>query len=219
MSKICVTIRAETQKQTLEEIKAAKAGDIIEVRLDYRKESLNLKALRMSTEKPFIATNRRADQGGLASEPEHERVKLLIEATEAGFNYIDIASTTTDLKNIIEGIKKKGSSVILSHHDYKNSLNLSQLESKHNELAMLGPDIIKIIGWTNNYSDNLPYLEYNNKHPGNISFGMGEHGTISRVLAPLTGALYTYASSQLGKELAPGQVPLAELRETYRRIL
>ena len=114
--------------------------------------------------------------------------------------------------------KKRGTTVILSHHDFKKPINLSQLDTKHHELVVLGGEIIKIIGWTDNYKDNLPYLEFNNKHPGNISFGMGIYGILSRVLAPLTGAAFTYASLETGKEVAPGQISINELRETYRRL-
>ena len=78
--------------------------------------------------------------------------------------------------------------------------------------------MVKIIGWTDSIQDNLSYIKFNNEHPGNVSFGMGEKGVTSRILAPLSGALFTYASLDEGKELAPGQVPLSHLREIYRRI-
>jgi 3-dehydroquinate dehydratase type I len=199
-------------------IKKAKAADIIEIRFDFNKEPLNLQSLKGSTEKPLIATNRRPDQGGHSIQSEMDRIQLLYDAVEAGFNYVDISSTTPELNNIVNNIKKGGATVILSHHDFKNPLNLMQLDKKHHELAVLGGEIIKIIGWTNNYEDNLPYLVYNNKHPGNISFGMGIYGTMSRVLAPLTGAAFTYASLETGKEVVPGQISVNELRETYRRL-
>jgi 3-dehydroquinate dehydratase type I len=218
MNKICVTIKANTQKQTLKMIKKAKAADIIEIRLDFRKEPLNLESLRNSTKKTLIATNRRQDQGGHSRETEKERVQLLFNAVDVGFNYIDMASTTHNLNNIVDEIKKSGVKVILSHHDFKKPLILNQLKTKHQELNVLGGDLIKIIGWTNNYDDNLPYLEYNNKHPGNISFGMGVYGIISRVLAPFTGAAFTYASLETGKEVAPGQVSVCDLKETYLRL-
>jgi 3-dehydroquinate dehydratase type I len=218
MNKICVAIKANTQKQTLKMIKKAKAADIIEIRLDFRKEFLNLESLRNSTKNPLIATNRRQDQGGHSRETERERIQLLFNAVDVGFNYVDIASTTHDLKNIVNEIKKSGAKVILSYHDFEKPLILNQLETKHHELAVLKGDITKIIGWTNNYDDNLPYLEYNNKHPGNISFGMGIYGIVSRVLAPITGAAFTYASIDTNEEVAPGQISVCELKETYLRL-
>jgi 3-dehydroquinate dehydratase type I len=217
MTLICVSIKADTQIQTIKKIEKAKTADIIEIRIDYRNEPLNLKALRDTTKIPLIATNRRPDQGGFARETEKERIKILFEASDVGFDYIDIASTTPDIQKTVTYLKKR-TSVITSYHDFKTPLTTTELNSIHHELAKLGGDIIKIIGWTKNYSDNLPYLEYNNRYPGNISFGMGIQGIISRVLAPITGAAFTYASLETGKQVAPGQISLNKLRETYQRL-
>jgi len=83
-------------------------------------------------------------------------------------------------------------------------------------LAETSCDYIKIIGWANSIQDNLPYLNYNKNHPGNIAFAMGEKGIPSRILAPLAGAAHTYAS--LCEEVAPGQIPLSLLLLTYRSL-
>jgi len=45
---------------------------------------------------------------------------------------------------------------------------------------------------------------------------MGEAGVISRILSPLFGGEFTYASTKTGSESAPGQLTIAELREIYR---
>ena len=218
MPRICVAVQAVTVDQTIESIARSDLADLIEIRLDYRREPINLNAIRISTNKPLIATNRRKDQGGKAEEPESDRVQLLRDAVEAGFEYVDLASNTDGIENIVSELKGRGVKVIVSYHDFEHPLDIQHLESSHCELTKTGCDIIKIIGWTNGYEDNLPYLEYNKRHPGNVSFGMGEMGTTSRILAPLSGAAYTYASLESGLELAPGQVPLKALWETYRRI-
>jgi len=216
--RICVAVKAVTVDQTIESIVRSELADLIEIRLDYRREPLNLNAIRVSTSKPLIATNRRKDQGGRAEEPESDRVQLLRDAVETGFEYVDLASNTEGLEKIVSELQKRRAKVIVSYHDFEHPLDIHQLESRHSELTKTGCDIIKIIGWTDCYDDNLPYLEYNKRHPGNVSFGMGEKGTTSRILAPLSGAAYTYASLESGLELAPGQTPLKALWETYRRI-
>jgi 3-dehydroquinate dehydratase type I len=212
---ICVAIMAETTEQTLNSVKNADQADLIEIRLDYRSEPLDLKAIRSATEKPLIATNRRKDQGGRAMESETERIQLLINAVDSGFEYVDIASTTPDLRENVAKLQALGAKVIASYHDFKNPLNSEQIDAKHIELGSSGCDVVKIVGWTNSYEDNLPYLEYNKAHPGNLSFGMGEKGISSRILAPLSGAWFTYASLEAGRELAPGQISLNSLRKTY----
>ena len=145
-------------------------------------------------------------------------MRLLFEAVDAGFDFVDIASTSENLTEAVSSLQGKGVNVIVSYHDFEHPLSIEALEEKHRELAETGCDVIKIIGWTNSYKDNLPYLEYNKRHPGNVSFGMGEMGTTSRIIAPLSGALFTYASLEKGKELAPGQIPLEQLREIYGSI-
>lgn len=216
MTQICVAIKAKTTEQTIEDIIRAEEADIIELRLDYRTEPLNLETLRVASPKPLIATNRRVDQGGVAEETESERIELLYAAVEAGFDIVDLSETTMNLAKHVKQFQGRGVKVIASYHDFKNALNENKLEEKHIELCNTGCDYVKIIGWAYNYPDNLPYLRYNRTHPGNISFAMGETGTPSRILAPLAGAAYTYAS--LDEEVAPGQIPLWALRETYRSL-
>jgi len=216
--KICVAIQAITTEQTIESILKSGLADLIEVRLDYRTEQLSLSSIREVTDKPLIATNRRRDQGGKAVESESKKIQLLFEAVEAGFDYVDIASTTESLEETHNKFVDKDVKTIISYHDFKNPLNMETLVEKHLELSRNGSDLIKLVGWTDKYLDNLPYLEYNNAYPGNISFGMGEHGIISRILAPLSGTAYTYASLDPGSELAAGQIPLQLLWETYRSL-
>jgi 3-dehydroquinate dehydratase type I len=215
---ICASVMAETTEQTVASIKKAENADLIEIRLDYRKEQLDLAAIRASTDKPLIATNRRKDQGGKAEEPEDARLKLLEKAVEAGFEYVDIASTTENLKDAVSSLQSLGAKVIASHHDFNNPLNAEQIEVLHRALSETGCEVVKIVGWTTSDDDIVPYLEYNRHHPGNLSFGMGEKGAKSRILAPLAGALFTYASLEEGSELAPGQIPLTTLSELYRSL-
>ena len=214
--RICVAIKATTTDETIEKMREAEEADLIELRLDYRKEKLNLESIRAASAKPLIATNRRKDQGGKSEEPEAERIKLLVEAVMVGFEMVDLSSTSEQLPIQVRNVQGNGGKVIASHHDFKQALNEIQLEEIHNKLAETGCDKIKIIGWADSYSDNLPYLNYNRKHPDNIAFAMGEKGTTSRILAPIAGAAYTYAS--LDEEVAPGQIPLQMLRETYRSL-
>ena len=216
---ICVSIQARTSEQTVEDVKRVDTeADLIEIRMDYRDEPLDLAGIIGASKVPLIGTNRRPDQGGKAKEPEKERVQLLREAVNAGFAYVDLASTTEDIKKVVTDLKKHRAIVIASYHNFKNPLDTDRLEAKYAELKKTGCDVVKIIGWTDSIQNNLPYIKFNNEHPGNVSFGMGEKGVTSRIFAPLSGALYTYASLEGGKELAPGQVPLTHLREIYRRI-
>lgn len=214
--RICVAIKATTTDETIEKMLEAEEADLIELRLDYRKEQLNLESIRVASAKPLIATNRRKDQGGYSEEPENERIRLLVDAVMTGFEMVDLSSTTEQLPIQVRKVQGKGGKVIASYHDFKQALDETQLEEIHDRLAETGCDKVKIIGWADSYKDNLPYLNYNRRNPGNIAFAMGEKGSTSRILAPLAGAAYTYAS--LDEEVAQGQIPLQMLRETYRSL-
>jgi 3-dehydroquinate dehydratase-1 len=45
---------------------------------------------------------------------------------------------------------------------------------------------------------------------------MGEQGQVSRILCPLAGGYFTYASIESGRESADGQLTVKEMREIYR---
>jgi 3-dehydroquinate dehydratase type I len=197
-------------------MQSAIEADYIETRIDYQTEILDFEALRAASNKPLIATNRRRDQGGDIEQPESRRIGILLKAVEAGFDMVDLSSTTIDLVEHVKRFQGYGAKVIASHHDYEHTHSAEEIEEIHTRLSVTGCDMVKIIGWADNYGDNLPYISYNKVHPGNIGFAMGEKGTTSRILAPLTGAAYTYAS--LDEEVAPGQIPLKDLRMIYRSL-
>jgi 3-dehydroquinate dehydratase len=44
---------------------------------------------------------------------------------------------------------------------------------------------------------------------------MGENGKISRLLAPLFGAFFTFASLEKGSETASGQISISEMKSAY----
>jgi len=80
-----------------------------------------------------------------------------------------------------------------------------------------GADICKIVGKATCQKDNLTYLNLIQENPSVslVSLGRGRTGLLSRVGSPLVGAAYTYASSEAGRESAPGQLTVPELRQIY----
>lgn len=215
MTRVCVSVKAMSTNQVINQINQACEADLIEVRLDYRREPIDLDNVRTSTGKPLIATNRRKDQGGQADEPEKDRVQLLLNALRSGFEYVDLAYTTSELEKTIKRINSIEGKVIVSYHDFEEPLSLDHLMEIHDQSSSLGCDMVKIIGCAHDYMDNIPYMQYNKAKPGNISFAMGEKGAPSRILAPLSGAAFTYASPSEGLEVAPGQISLRALRGIY----
>ena len=68
---------------------------------------------------------------------------------------------------------------------------------------------------SNNFEEDIKILEkiFNKKI---IVIGMGEKGKITRIVAPLLGSPFTYASLKEGKETAEGQISVDRLKELMR---
>ena len=217
--KICVVITARDTEEAVETIGRVEAQrpDLIEVRLDYLEGPYELDVIRSVSTLPMIATNRGTDQGGLSPEPNSERMATVIRACEAGFEYADIELALPQAGQFAERVKDLGAKAIISHHDFKGTPSKERLNEIMTEMLGAGADICKIVGIATKPADNLKYLNFIQENPfvSLVSFGMGRPGLLSRVFSPLFGAAYTYASSEAGRESAPGQLTVPELRQIY----
>ena len=217
--KICVVITAKDTWEALEILQKviAQCPDLIEIRFDYMEFQSDPAAIRKITDLPLIATNRRKDQGGYSKLNEQERVGSIIEAIDAGFEYADIELNTPHLEELGSQIKNLGGKFLVSHHDYQKTPPIRELRETMNQMLDYGADLCKIIGTARSPADNLTYLSlYSSREKnGLVCFGMGNNGVLSRVLTPLLGGEFTYASFHSGRESAPGQLTLSEMREIY----
>jgi 3-dehydroquinate dehydratase-1 len=86
-----------------------------------------------------------------------------------------------------------------------------------NQLAA-GADICKVVTTARSFKDNLAVLQLISLFPETkvVAFSMGVVGQISRVLCPLVGGYFTYASIEEGMESADGQITVKNLKEIYR---
>jgi 3-dehydroquinate dehydratase type I len=216
MVRICVSIPATTTAATTGVIRGLTKPDLIELRLDYAAERLDLRKLRESTSIPLVGTARVPSHGGRWSGGEGERQRLLLSAVRAGFDYVDVEADSVSLGELIEKAHGKGALVIVSRHYLDRTPALGEILTSHSEAKGAGADIVKIVGTAVSPSDNLFCLEYLAREPGNVSFAMGALGVPSRVLSPLMGGAFTYASAGEESSVAPGQLTLASLREAYR---
>ena len=173
--------------------------------------------IRDSTDLPLIATNRRKDQGGHSRTSEQDRVALILDAVEAGFDYADLELNTPDLDELGSRAKALGGSLVISHHDFEGTPSAEELRETMGQMVERGADVCKIIGTAQSPGDNLTYLSLfgSPRERRLVCFGMGRDGILSRVLSPIAGGEFTYASSHEGGGSAPGQLTLAEMREIY----
>lgn len=196
---------------------AAKA-DFIEVRLDLLDAEANLKELVESTKLPLIATHKMASESGFSSHTEAERRQSLISAAEGGFEYIDLDLSRPTLMDMVGQIKQLGAKPIVSYHKTDASLSRAAMERVLEQEIAAGAVVCKIVVAAKKIEDNLSVLNFVASHSAKaklVCFCMGEAGKTSRLLSPLFGAYFTFASLEKGDETASGQMSVGEMRALY----
>lgn len=188
--------------------------DLFEVRIDIIGDGWQ--TLVKKLKKPWIATNRTVDEGGQWQGSEARRIEGLLQAIDFGASMVDIEFKTKNLENIVPLVKKRAK-CILSFHDLEKTPTFEELRAIVQKQLKAGADICKVVTTARAFEDNLTVLqlvsEFHNQKI--VSFAMGQAGQISRVLSPVAGADFTYASIEQGKESAPGQITVRELNAIY----
>ena len=184
--------------------------ELVELRLDYiTNREVNLKRLLRERPCPVIITARRESDGGKWQKSEEDRIILLRSAIAEGVEYVDIE------EDIADKIPRYGSTKrVVSLHDFEKTPE--DLETIHNRMAKLDPDIIKIATMAHSPNDNLRMLDLMKQTSiPTIGMCMGDIGTPTRILAAKYGAPYTYATFHHERSLAPGQLSYRVMREVY----
>jgi 3-dehydroquinate dehydratase I len=221
--KICVSLSSKNPHELYRKARRAEAlsADLVEVRLDRLSNYQGISKVAGAVEIPVIATNRPVSEKGSFAASESERLSLLMDAVEAGADYVDIESSTGHLGHVIETFRKTSAKIILSHHDHSRTPKVSELKSTLLRLQKSKSDLYKIVTTARSLDDNLTILnllKMNNGTNRLVSFAMGKPGIWSRILSPFYGADFTYASLERGLETAPGQPSISELRHIYETI-
>jgi 3-dehydroquinate dehydratase type I len=193
---------------------AEELADLFEVRIDLVGEGWQ--GLAAHLDKPWIACNRRVAEGGQWQKGETERIGELLKAVELGAAIIDIELETTDLTDFIPVIKKHAQCLV-SFHDLTGTPPFSHLKEIVQQQLAAGADICKVVTTAQRFEDNITVLRLIKEFPNTklISFTMGSVGLLSRILCPPAGGDFTYASMEEGREAAPGQITVRELRKLY----
>jgi 3-dehydroquinate dehydratase-1 len=188
--------------------------ELFEVRIDLIGNGWRELVKRLN--KPWIACNRRADEGGRGEENEEKRVAELLQAVELGADLVDIELRTGNLERAVKKIKTRAK-CLLSFHELRSTPPLEKLRGIVRRQLEAGADICKVITTAQQFEDNLTVLQLiaESAEIRKVSLAMGPLGSMSRVLCPLVGGDFTYASIEEGKESAPGQITVSELRKIY----
>ena len=211
LPKICVPIVHESQVLTTVE----PIIDFYEVRIDLIGK--NWRNVIKDLKKPWIACNRRVEDGGKWAGNEDKRIKELFNALDMGAPLVDIELGTPAVDKIVKEVKGLAS-IIISYHNLEKTPPLEKLQQIVTNQLAAGADICKVVTTARSTYDNTIVLKLIKHFPEAriIAFAMGINGQISRLLCPLVGGYFTWASSEQGNESASGQIPAEELRHFYR---
>jgi 3-dehydroquinate dehydratase type I len=191
--------------------------DMFEVRIDVIGDGWIDVARKLK--KPWIACNRMVEEGGKWNGNEARRIERLLQAIELGATIVDIEQNAKNIDNIIRLIRKRAL-CLLSFHDFQKTPSFEELKQVVNKELKAGADICKIVTSAQTFEDNLSVMKLFSEFPDvkMVAFTMGTQGFVSRIMAPLIGAHFTYGAVSKGYESAPGQLPVADMLTIYEMV-
>ncbi len=196
-----------------------KGADLVELRLDclegLTNEKIGLLFDMLGTIRvPKVATIMPDSIFGRYAGSDSERAQLLACAASRA-DYIDINKEMSPalFNDCLRAAVDGGAQPIISWHSRRT---LSADEMHEFISSFSAKAIFKIVMPAVRAEDSLAAVSACSSLAGHrrIIFCYGQEGRISRILSPLFGSEWAYASLAEGKEAAPGQVDL----ETMRRV-
>jgi len=223
LPRVCIAVVGGDAATMLERAESlVRDNPFLELRLDYLSQPLAAlpkikNFLELHPEATFIATCRRAVNGGKFKGSVAAELAVLRKAADAGFPLADIelqsaeALKADEMKDLYDRV-----GVIISYHDFRAT---KKLDDQLTNMSKYPADFYKLVSTAANLHDNvvmMKFLEANYGKREMVGLCMGEQGIISRVLGVRAGSIFTFAAATRGEETAPGQVPAGELRDIYR---
>lgn len=211
-TQICAVIQGPTFDQALEQLEiASRQCSWVELRLDcFDKIDLEkIQFFRKRFSHPMIFTLRPPSQGGYYQGSENERLQKIKELVTIKPDYFDIEWTVPP--SFIESLK--GTKIILSTHDFEK---MPPLEDRLQQMKKTEADLYKMAFKLQSHQEGLALLQFMKEHGKVVAMGMGPYGEATRILAPLYGAPFVYASLDPNQGIVPGQVSIEALSNIYR---
>jgi len=228
VGKLCVAIQASSPAELIERAEAAlDDSKFLEFRLDTLPKPDSAlpkvkKFLAEHREVTAIATCRRKQLGGLFVGSLIAELEVLLAATEAGCQIVDLevesaeAAKPAQLAKFRASLREAGTALLVSFHDFTRTKGLDKAAER---IEAFQPDYVKVVSTARSLADNLAVLKLIEDHSLSshvVGIAMGEEGIVSRVLGPRAGAAFTFAALSDGDETAAGQVAARTLRDLYR---
>ncbi|HSA98423.1 MAG TPA: type I 3-dehydroquinate dehydratase [Candidatus Nitrosotenuis sp.] len=216
--KTCVSIAETTPKRIQFSLRLAlQKSDYAEIRFDFLRPEQVPDALQLVHDrlKRCVCTLRPKSEGGKFAGTEQNRASILKLIAEYRPYLLDLEfSTVSKNRALLEYVRKTGTQILVSWHDFRKTPSYSALNSRMQEMRKLSKSV-KIVTTANSINDATTVLSlYRKRNADLIAFSMGDHGRISRILCMSLGSPFTYVS--LGKPVAPGQFSVDEVKSIIR---
>lgn len=223
MKKLCVSIVEPSVENARRELDAALERDVIaEVRLDAiddlgpTEEGVDALLERVPVElaRDVLVTWRRQRDGGRRDLDDAGRLRLLAHAARRHGVLVDVE---LDLAARIDELGIPRDRLVLSHHDFERTPDLSPL---YDAMARQSAAVFKIATRATRVEDLAAHFDVlaraKAEGRGLVSLAMGAKGLPTRVLGPAFGSAFSFCATSRGRESAPGQATLAEMRQLFR---
>lgn len=207
---LCAVITGPTFAEAAQQLtQAVPYADLVELRLDFfsNRSLSEIKQFLNSSPLPVLATLRKASQGGKYTGTEEERKEEIRQILRLSPSYFDLED---DSAASFFAEQYPEVSFVVSHHTF--SPPYPPLEPLYESLK--GGAYRKIAIAVDTVTAALELLNFAKGKENLILIGLGDHGAVTRILAPCVNIPWCYAP--VGTHTAPGQIPLRTLVETYR---
>ncbi|OXU14336.1 shikimate dehydrogenase [Sedimentisphaera salicampi] len=202
---------------------ASSGAEALELRFDFLSK-FDLDNVRSFTRQAadtglkVICTCRDQREGGKNGMSKEFRVSVLREAALSGADFVDceFANFEGDFKNLLQTAEAESDCrLILSAHNFDG--RFESLRGQYDKMQQAAPDaVIKIAYQADNINQCFECFDVLKvRRADAVILAMGEAGKITRILAPKIGSFFCYASKG-GKQTAPGQIPLKQMKKLYR---
>lgn len=190
----------------------------IELRLDYldKLDFKKIDTLRKQITIPVIFTLRKKSQGGLYQQDEEQRLKDILQLCQLNPDFLDLEYDVPNTFLYEIKLQYPNIKLICSYHNFEYTPDSLQtiLYSIKNSYS----DSYKIATYANKTLDALKMLEFIKIFKNQFSLTgicMGEAGQCTRILGPIVGNAFNYASASQFESTASGQFTIDELLSIY----
>lgn len=212
--RICLSVTVDDNENIdqLMGLISEKNPDLVEFRLDKLSSFGALQEIARKKTFPAIATDKSNRDADMTSE-------RLLAAASAGFELVDVDLYSPLASTAVRQVKALGAEAIVSFHDLLKTPSRDELKGVLDSQIRTGSDVCKIVTTAVHPRDNLSILRFIEERSAEtrlVSFAMGRHGIPSRVLSPLFGAEFTFASLTEASKTADGQLTIDNLRSVWQ---